>query len=220
MNKLTLVLLFLMPLGFSAQKWIPCVVDSSISIELTEGYKLSETDNKLMYLSLFDNASAVVIKSMPEPKDTTLFNLENLRRSYRNFEQEMLQKMGGVLLSEDEVNLQGVVAFKFRIKATQDGQAQIIHFAIIHLRTGFYVMRFSELESASETQKLNRETFFNSLKIQASARTQFPEADDPKADLGYRIGYIIGENLIWVLLVTLFLIVSIRSFRKSKNTMT
>lgn len=202
-----------------AQQWIPCVVDSSITLQLPEGYKYTESEDKVMYLGLLQDASAALIKYDADPKDSSWVSEDHLRNRYLVFREEALKNMSAQLISEDDITQQGVQMWRFNANAALDGVAQNIDFLLINLKSGFYVMRFTELDSVSQKQKQNRDTFFNSLKIDEKARVQIINSNDPKQDTAYRIGYIIGENLVWVLLVSVFLIISIRSYRKSRNTM-
>lgn len=220
MKALIISFFIFIPSVFYTQTWIPCVIDSSVSLVLTEGYKLSEHDTKMMYLTVMEGATAAVIKTLPIANDSSLVSKDKLKESYIGFRDEMLKTMNGSLVTQEFLTIQGFETMRFHVRSEMDDVLQNIYFLVVKLQSGSYVLRFSEFDSASALQQTNRETFFNSLKIRSEWGKQIPDVSDPKKDVGYRIGYVIGENLIWVLLVTLFLIVSIRSFQKSKNTMT
>lgn len=220
MRKLHFILFLLLANAVQSQDWTTCVVDSTITVELPADYEIVEKDQKVLYSGLLPDASAALIKISPIPGDSALRSRDNLRKSYDNYKLEAIRTMGGVLQSEEIVNDQQYEMLRFIAKVKSNGVDQNVHFLLLNMKTGMYVLRFSEIEEAAKKLTESREKFFRSLKIDEKAGDQISNTPDPKDDLGYRIGYIIGENLIWVLLVTLFLIVSIRSFRKSKNTMT
>ena len=220
MRKLHFILFLLLANAVQSQDWTTCVVDSTITVELPSDYEIVEKDQKVLYSGLLPDASAALIKISPIPGDSALRSRDNLRKSYDNYKLEAIRTMGGVLQSEEIVNDQQYEMLRFIAKVKSNGVDQNVHFLLLNMKTVMYVLRFSEIEESAKKLTESREKFFRSLKIDEKAGDQISNTPDPKDDLGYRIGYIIGENLIWVLLVTLFLIVSIRSFRKSKNTMT
>lgn len=221
MHKILLAILIFISINSIGQQWSDYKFDGNLTVQIPEKFEIMDTLGQHIVRAQIDNA-LVMIQRIPNKGDhaTDIRDKNELHDNYKGFQNGFIGSQEGKIKDHEIIEKDGLQLIQFSYYATMGEEKQLRHCMTVFVNENWYAIQFWEVESMTDELTKDREQLFSSIKFPAGMGLKNQMSNSIGRSTSYNLGYFIGKNLGYILMMMIVVSTVVWISRKVKRQST